>query len=175
MRVKKVLDGEPTWGKIYHTQGEKRAVDFRQIDISSKPVSFRSATAIGILKLRAETLKIIKSGKVEKGDPRTLAEITAIVAAKMTPTLLPLCHPLKIESTRVRARLHPSGVEVTVTVTAHEKTGVEMEALTGVAVALLNMWDVVKQYEKDRKGQYPTTAIESIRIVKKVKRPIETS
>ncbi len=118
-------------------------------------------------------MKMIKSGKVEKGDPRTLAEMTAIAAAKMTPTLLPLCHPLKIESTIVRARLRPSGVEVTVTVTAHEKTGVEMEALTGVAVALLNVWDVVKQYEKDRKGQYPTTAIESIRIVKKVKRPIE--
>ena len=150
-------------------------MDFRQIDISGKPVSFRSATATGILKLRAQTLEMIKEGRVEKGDPLTLAEITAIAAAKMTPTLLPLCHPLKIESTAVRIRLRASAVEVSATVTAHEKTGVEMEALTAVAVALLNVWDVVKQYEKDKWGQYRTTRIESIRVVKKVKLAIEIS
>ena len=150
-------------------------MDFRQIDISGKPVSFRSATATGVLKLRVQTVEFIKKGRVEKGDPLTLAEITAIAAAKMTPTLLPLCHPLKIESTTVRIRLRASAVEVSATVTAHEKTGVEMEALTAVAVALLNVWDVVKKYEKDKRGQYRTTMIESIRVVKKVKRAIEIS
>lgn len=150
-------------------------MNFRQVDISGKPVSYRSATASGVLKLRARTLKIIREGRVEKGDPLNLAKITAIAAAKLTPMLLPLCHPLRIESTNVKTRLLPTGVEATVTVSAHEKTGVEMEALTGVAVALLNIWDVVKPYEKDREGQYPTTVIQSVRVVKKVKQPIETS
>jgi cyclic pyranopterin phosphate synthase len=152
-----------------------RAVNFRQVDVSGKPVSFRSATASGVLKLRPRTVKITKEGKAEKGDPLILAEITAIAATKLTPTLLPLCHPLRIESTRVTTRLLPSGVEATVTVTAHEKTGVEMEALMGVSVALLNIWDVVKPYEKDKGGQYPTTVMQSVRVIKKVKRPIETS
>ena len=99
----------------------------------------------------------------------SLAEITGMIAAKRTPELLPLCHPLKIENTTIETAIVPSGIEVTVTVSANEKTGVEMEALTATTVALLNVWDVVKSYEKDGKGQYPTTKIEAVRVVRKAK------
>jgi cyclic pyranopterin phosphate synthase len=83
--------------------------------------------------------------------------------------MLALCHPLRIESTKVETKLNRDSIEVTVEVTAHEKTGVEMEALTAVAIALLNIWDVVKAYEKDDKGQYPSTRIEEIRVLRKAK------
>ena len=106
---------------------------------------------------------------MDKGDPKSLAEIAGIIAAKRTHELLPLCHPLKIENTTIETSVVPSGVEVTVTVSANEKTGVEMEALTATAVALLNVWDVVKAYEKDSRGQYPTTEIQAVRVVKKAK------
>ena len=99
----------------------------------------------------------------------SLAEIAGIIAAKRAPELLPLCHPLKIERTTVETSIIPSGIEVTVTVSANEKTGVEMEALTATTIALLNVWDVVKTYEKDKTGQYPTTQIEAVRVVKKAK------
>ena len=92
-----------------------------------------------------------------------------MMAAKRTPDLLPLCHPLKIENTTVETAIVPSGIEVTATVSANEKTGVEMEALTATTVALLNVWDVVKAYEKDARGQYPSTQIEAVRVVKKAK------
>lgn len=106
---------------------------------------------------------------MEKGDPLSVSEIAGIMAAKRTHELLPLCHPLKIENTTIETSLLPSGLEVTATVSANEKTGVEMEALTATTVALLNVWDVVKAYEKDGKGQYPTTQIERVRVVRKAK------
>ena len=142
---------------------------FKQADISNKTVTHRAATASGRIRLRPRTVERIRKGRVEKGDPVSLSEIAGIVAAKRTAELLPLCHPLKIESTTVETSLVPSGIEVTVTVSANEKTGVEMEALTATSVALLNIWDVVKAYEKDEKGQYPTTRIEMVRVVKKSK------
>lgn len=142
---------------------------YRQVDISGKTPSIRTATASGRILLKRETVQLIREGKIEKGEPLSLAKITGIMAAKMTPQLLVLCHPLKIESTRVGASLEPNGVEVTVTVTATEKTGVEMEALTAVVVALLNVWDVVKPYEKDALGQYPVTRIDGVRVVRKAK------
>jgi cyclic pyranopterin phosphate synthase len=144
-------------------------VGYKQVDISGKTPSIRTATASGRILLKRETVQLIREGKIEKGEPLSLAKITGIMAAKMTPQLLVLCHPLKIESTRVGASLEPNGVEVTVTVTATEKTGVEMEALTAVVVALLNVWDVVKPYEKDALGQYPVTRIDGVRVVRKAK------
>src|SRR5207244_3097618 len=139
------------------------------------PVVYREATATGRIRLKSSTIKLIRGGRLEKGDPLSLANITGILAAKQTPNLLPLCHPLKIEKTEVSTKVGDDTVEVSVTVSAREKTGVEMEALTAVAVALLNVWDVAKSYEKDERGQYPATTIESIRVVKKVKRRIEAS
>jgi cyclic pyranopterin monophosphate synthase len=141
----------------------------KQIDISEKPEVYREATATGRIRLRRETVKLLGEGRLEKGDALSLAATMAILAAKQTPSIVALCHPLKIEKTEPRVRLGRNWVEVTVKVAAHEKTGVEMEALTAVSVALLNVWDVVKQYEKDKDGQYPDTAIESVRVVKKMK------
>lgn len=143
---------------------------FRQVDISSKPVVYREATAAGRIKLKASTVGLIRKGMLEKGDAISLASMTSIIAAKLTPSLVALCHPLKIESVEPSVRLGRDWVEVRVKVSAHEKTGVEMEALTAVSVALLNVWDVTKAYEKDSRGQYPATAIGPIRVVRKVKR-----
>jgi cyclic pyranopterin monophosphate synthase len=144
-------------------------VVFRQVDISKKPVVYREATAVGRIRLKKETLALIRRGKLEKGDAVSLASMTAVAAAKQTPNIVALCHPLRIERTEPTVRLGEDWLEVRVTVSAHEKTGVEMEALTAVSVALLNVWDVVKAYEKDSRGQYPNTMIESIRVIKKVK------
>jgi len=150
-------------------------MSFKQVDISKKAISYREATAVGRIRLKPSTIRLIKELKLEKGNPLALAELTGVMAAKQTPNLLPLCHPLAIERTEVKAKLNASTVEVSATVSAHERTGVEMEALTAVAVALLNVWDVVKAHEKDEDGQYPNTLIESIRVIRKVKRPLETT
>ena len=142
---------------------------FKQADISKKPVTYRVATASGRIRLRPSTVARIRKRLVEKGDPLSISEIAGIAAAKRTSELLPLCHPLKIENTSIETRVIPSGLEVTATVSANEKTGVEMEALTATTVALLNAWDVVKTYEKDSRGQYPTTQIENVRVLRKAK------
>lgn len=99
----------------------------------------------------------------------SVSEIAGMMAAKRTHELLPLCHPLRIENTKIETTVIPSGLEVKATVSASEKTGVEMEALTATTVALLNVWDMVKAYEKDGRGQYPTTQIEMVRVVRKAK------
>ena len=142
---------------------------FRQVDVSKKPVVYREATAVGRIRLKRKTLALIRRGKLEKGDPISLASVMAVVAAKQTPNIVALCHPLNIERTEPTVKLGEDFVEVSVKVSAHEKTGVEMEALAAVSVALLNIWDVVKSYEKDSTGQYPDTAIEAIRVTRKVK------
>ena len=143
---------------------------FKQVDISGKQVVYREATATGRIILKKSTCERIRKGKLEKGDPLSLASTAAILAVKSTPSMVALAHPLKVERTEPKVSLGDGWVEVTVTVAAHEKTGVEMEALTAVSVGLLNVWDVVKSYEKDPAGQYPTTRIESIRVTSKVKR-----
>jgi cyclic pyranopterin monophosphate synthase len=148
-------------------------VPLKQVDISRKQVVYREATAKGRIRLSPGTLTLIRRGKLEKGDPLSLAATTAILAVKSTPAIIALAHPLKVERTEPKVVLGKDWVEVTVTVAAHEKTGVEMEALTAVSVALLNIWDVVKAHEKDSEGQYPTTRIESIRVTSKVKRAHE--
>jgi len=93
-----------------------------------------------------------------------------VLAAKKTSELIPLCHPLPLTSVEVEAEiLDKITVEVTATVKTKAQTGVEMEALTAVSVGLLTIWDMIKQYEKDANGQYPSTAIENIHVVKKFK------
>ncbi len=141
----------------------------RQVDVSEKKVVRREAIARGFIKLGPETIRRIRSGDVEKGDPLQVARLAGINAAKLTPLLLPLCHPLRLEHVEVSLDVVDEGVEAVVRVVAHEKTGVEMEALTAASIALLNIWDVVKKYEKDESGQYPSTEITSIKVVKKIK------
>jgi len=143
------------------------------VDISDKPEVTREATAQGCIKLKTETLHLIEEGKIAKGDPLYTAKIAGIMAAKRTSTLIPLCHPLLLTKVEVKTEiLGDSKVQVTATVKTKAQTGVEMEALTATAVSLLTVWDMVKQYEKDAEGQYPSTAIESIRVIKKLKKGI---
>ena len=142
---------------------------YRQADVSGKPVIYREAVATGRIRLKKGTIRLIREGELAKGDPISLAAMTAIVAAKKTPEVVALCHPLRIEMIEPKVKVGEGWVEVTVRVAAHEKTGVEMEALTAVSVALLNIWDVTKAYEKDSHGQYPSTLIESIKVISKVK------
>jgi len=140
------------------------------VDVSEKPEVFREATAMGIIRLKPETIRLIEDGRIAKGDPLYTAKIAGILAAKKTSALIPLCHPLPLTKVEVEAKiLSNSTVQVSSTVKTKAQTGVEMEALAATAVSLLTIWDMVKQYEKDVKGQYPTTAIENIRVVKKVK------
>ena len=157
------------------TDMKRCSVPFKQVDISRKPVVYREATARGKIVLKPSTVALIRKGALEKGDPLSLAATAAILAVKSTPSIIALAHPLKVERTEPVVKLRRDGVEVTVTVAAHEKTGVEMEALTAVSVALLNVWDVVKAYEKDSGGQYPFTAIERIVVMSKVKRANEAA
>lgn len=143
------------------------------VDVSNKPEVAREATAIGTIKLRTETVKLIKEGRVAKGDPLATAKIAGILAAKNTSTLIPLCHPLPLTNVEIQTKLlDKSTVQVTATVKTKARTGVEMEALVATAVSLLTIWDMVKQYEKDAEGQYPLTAIENIHVVKKIKKGV---
>jgi cyclic pyranopterin phosphate synthase len=140
------------------------------IDVSNKPEVFREATAEGTIELKTETVRLIQEGKIAKGDPIYAARIAGILAAKKTCTLIPLCHPLPLTNVQIEITISAKRmVNVTATVKTKAQTGVEMEALTAVAVSLLTVWDMTKQYEKDAKGQYPSTAIQNIHVVKKVK------
>ncbi|MBS7639705.1 cyclic pyranopterin monophosphate synthase MoaC [Candidatus Bathyarchaeota archaeon] len=140
------------------------------VDVTSKPEVYREATARGSIRLRAETIKLIREGRIEKGDPIYTAKIAGILAAKNTSILIPLCHPIPITNVRINVEiLDDNTVEVEATVKARAQTGVEMEALVAAATALLTIWDMVKAYEKDCEGQYPYTLIQNIRVVKKVK------
>jgi len=141
------------------------------VDVTPKPEVYREATARGSIKLMAETIRLIKEGRVEKGDPIEIAKVAGILAAKKTSSLIPLCHPLPLTNVNVELRVTgESNVEATATVKTKAQTGVEMEALVAVSVALLTVWDMVKQYEKDEQGQYPHTVIEEIRVVRKLKK-----
>jgi cyclic pyranopterin phosphate synthase len=140
------------------------------VDVSGKEQIFREATATGSIKLKPETIDLIKANKIAKGDPLYTAKIAGVLAAKKTSDLIPLCHPLPLTNVEVMVKVsNKSTVEATATVKTRAQTGVEMEALTAVSAALLTIWDMTKQYEKDPTGQYPSTAIENIFVVKKLK------
>ena len=140
------------------------------IDVSGKAEIFREATASGSIKLKPETINLIKTGKIAKGDPLYTAKIAGVLGAKKTSSLIPLCHPLPLTNVEVNVKVSAKEtVEVTATVKTKAQTGVEMEALAATSVGLLTIWDMVKQYEKDANGQYPTTVIENIHVVRKLK------
>jgi len=140
------------------------------VDVTAKPEVYREAKAKGAIKLKPETIRLIKEGKVEKGDPFHVAKVAGILAAKNTSSLIPLCHPLPLTNVEVDLQIvDGSTVEVETTVKTRAQTGVEMEALVAATVALLTVWDMTKQYEKDKRGQYPHTIIQNIRVVRKKK------
>ncbi len=140
------------------------------VDISGKEIVYREAVARGRIRLKPDTVRLVREGGVEKGDVYEAAKITCINAVKNTPGILPYCHPISITHVGFDMEYGDSYIDVVVTVRAYERTGVEMEALTGAAAALLTIWDMVKKYEKDEYGNYPHTAIENIYVVRKVKR-----
>jgi cyclic pyranopterin phosphate synthase len=127
--------------------------------------------ATGTIRLRPETVAAVRARRVEKGDPIAAAEVAGLQAIKSTWQTLPHCHPLPLTSASVEFEVGRDRVVCTTTVEANYKTGVEMEALYGVSVALLTIWDMVKALEKDARGQYPAARIEEIRVVSKEKGP----
>jgi len=140
------------------------------VDISPKRVVTREARAIGEIKLRPETISRLKAREVQKGDAIAAAEVAAIIAVKNTPNILPFCHSIPITAIRLEHSFTRNRLIVESYVKGQARTGVEMEALTAVSTYLLTIWDMTKQYEKDEKGQYPTTAITYIGVKEKIKR-----
>jgi len=139
----------------------------KMVDIGAKPDVRRQAVATGIIHLNPKTVRAIRAGRVEKGDPLAAAEVAGLQAIKSTWQALPHCHPIPLTAAGVAFEVKADGVVVTTTVEATYKTGVEMEALYGATVALLTVWDMVKALEKDARGQYPAARIEGVRVVSK--------
>jgi cyclic pyranopterin phosphate synthase len=134
----------------------------RMVDVSAKSDTQRQAVVKGVVRMQASTLDRIKKGQMAKGDVLAVAQLAGIMAAKQTPHLIPLCHPLLIAEVKVEFSLDEanSAVEITTTVKSTGKTGVEMEALTATAVAALTIYDMCKAVDRSMK-------IENIRLVKK--------
>ncbi|NVO66866.1 cyclic pyranopterin monophosphate synthase MoaC [Methanofollis tationis] len=141
----------------------------RMVDVSAKPDVVREAVAAGRIYLRPETLEAIRSGTTIKGNVLATARVAATLAVKDTPRIIPMCHPLALGGVEVEFGEVEGAIEAIVRVRSYGKTGVEMEALTGVSAALLTVWDMVKSAEKDADGQYPHTRIEGIRVIEKRK------
>lgn len=145
--------------KLTHLDETGRA---KMVDVSYKDDTERTAIAKGEVSMSEETFETIRRGTIKKGDVLAVAQIAGVMAAKRTFELIPLCHPLPILEIKVELQLDPKlpGVQITSTVKTIAKTGVEMEALTAIAVAALTVYDMAKAVEK-------TMRIQNIRLVKK--------
>ncbi len=141
----------------------------KMVDIHAKPDVPRRAVATGTIRLRPRTIAAIRAKRVEKGDPIAAAEVAGLQAIKSTWQTLPHCHPIPLTSAAVEFELGRDRLVCTTVVEATYKTGVEMEALYGVSVALLTVWDMVKSLEKDARGQYPSARIDGVRVLSKEK------
>ena len=139
------------------------------VDVGSKPILEREATATGFIRLSKEAISSVLNGESPKGDVREASTICVIQAVKETPRTLPHCHPIPIEGCNVEWEVLEEELHCKVTVRTHWTTGVEMEALCGVSAGLLCAWDMLKPIEKDQNGQYPTVSIEGIRVLRKKK------
>ena len=120
----------------------------RMVDVSGKDVTAREAVAAGRVLVSAEVVALLRGDGVPKGDALAVARLAGIMGAKQTPSLIPLCHPLAISSVTVALDVADDAVEITATVRTTDRTGVEMEALTAVAVAGLTVVDMVKAVDK---------------------------
>jgi cyclic pyranopterin monophosphate synthase len=134
----------------------------KMVDVSSKPDTQRQAIAKGTVSMKPATLALIKQGKTKKGEVLVTARLAGIMAAKKTPELIPLCHPILIDEVKVEFKLDEknSAIEITSTAKSTGKTGVEMEAMTAAAVAALTIYDMVKGVDRGMK-------IANIRLVEK--------
>jgi cyclic pyranopterin phosphate synthase len=145
--------------KLTHLDELGRA---RMVDVSGKPTSERTAVAEGAVRMSREAFEQVAAQSVAKGDVLAVAEVAGTMGAKRTGELIPLCHPLALDLVQVEARLEPElpGVRVTALARATGKTGVEMEALTAVAVACLTVYDMVKAIDR-------SMSIDEVRLVSK--------
>ncbi len=141
------------------------------VDVTEKPEVTRSATAEGVIQLKAETIKAISEKRIAKGDVLTTAELAAINAVKKTSDLVFLAHPIPITAVKTTLDVDAETATITATVTVQSlgRTGVEIEALMGVMTALLTVFDMCKYLEKDDAGQYPITRISDIKVLRKRK------
>jgi len=145
--------------KLTHIDDQGRP---RMVDVTGKPDTHREAVAKGTVRMQADTFQLIKQGRMAKGDVLSVAQVAGINAAKQTPHLIPLCHPLLIGDVNVKFSLDEaeSTIEITATVKSTGKTGVEMEALTATAVTALTIYDMCKAVDRGMR-------IEHIRLVRK--------
>ena len=134
--------------------------DARMVDVSAKDVTARTATARGRVLVNADVIRLLRAGDLPKGDALAVARIAGIMAAKHTPDLVPLCHPIALHAVDVDCTVADDAVDVVVTTRTADRTGVEMEALTAVAVACLAVVDMVKAVD-------PAATITDIRVVEK--------
>ena len=134
--------------KLSHIDESGRA---NMVDVGHKPMQQRVAKAEGKIFINTETLDLINSNMIKKGDVLSVAEIAGIQGAKNTSSLIPLCHPLLLSNVEVKATVERDGVAVEATVKTTGQTGVELEALTGVSVALLTIYDMCKAVDKEMK------------------------
>ena len=148
--------------KLTHIDEKGRA---NMVDVGHKPQQTRKATAEGFIRLNEETIKLIRENQIRKGDVLTVAEIAGIQAAKRTSELIPLCHQLQLTKVDVTCTLLAEGVSATCTSQCIGQTGVEMEALTGVQIALLTIYDMCKAVDK-------AMVIENVRLVSKTKQDL---
>lgn len=132
----------------------------RMVDVSAKDVTARTATAAGRVLVSAEVLELLRGVGVPKGDALAVSRIAGIMAAKRTPDLVPLCHPIAVHGVTVDLSLQADGVEIRATVRTADRTGVEMEALTSVTVAALTLIDMVKAVD-------PAATITDVRVESK--------
>jgi cyclic pyranopterin monophosphate synthase len=137
----------------------------QMVDVSAKNQSAREAVAAGTIRLRQETLDLISQNQIGKGNVFATARIAGIQAAKQTPQLIPLCHNLNLSHVEIEIATADSGLDVTCTARTVAQTGVEMEALTGVSIALLTIYDMCKAVDKEMQ-------ITDIRLLKKTKRDV---
>jgi len=138
----------------------------RMVNVGHKPVQRRRAVAEGKLICAPTTIRALKRRALPKGDVLTVAQIAGVQAAKRTSELIPLCHPLGLNHVEIKFRVRPAAVEIVCTVETNAQTGVEMEALAGVSVAALTLYDMCKAVDKKM-------LIEHIRVVKKEKYDME--
>ena len=134
----------------------------RMVDVSAKDVTAREAVATAVFVTTAEVVRLLRADGLPKGDALATARIAGIMAAKRTPDLVPLCHPIALASVTVDLALRDDSVLITATTRTADRTGVEMEALTAASVAALTIYDMVK-------GVDPQLAIENVRLLEKTK------
>ena len=139
------------------------------VEVGAKPDQKRRAIASGSIFLDRNTIRQIQNEEIKKANMKTTAQIAGNQTKKNTSSIIPLCHPLALTGIELDFEVKEDEIIATCAVNTLGKTGVEMEAITGVSVALLTIWDMVKAVEKDENGQYPDTRIRDIKVIKKEK------